>query len=133
MFRYLCSAAILIGTVGVASAQPVGGGGSFVGTTRERPGCPAVTLHIVRSGSTLIGTAMYVNGSGMSSIHGQTDGKTVNWTMTSVEGRGPTGQVAGTISPTDWLQIRKVGIECTFELYLPSLRPAYRYRTNHFK
>jgi hypothetical protein len=127
MFRYLCSAAILIGTVGIASAQPVGGGGSFVGTTRERPGCPAVTLHIIRSGSTLIGSAMYANGSGMSSIHGQTDGKTINWTMTSVEGQGPTGQVTGTISQTGRLQIHKVGTECTFETYLPALRPESAY------
>src|ERR1700682_6110836 len=71
MFRYLCSAAILIGTLGVASAQTTLGGGSFVGTTQDRRGCPAVTLHIIRSGSTILGSVMYVNGGGMSSIHGQ--------------------------------------------------------------
>jgi len=70
---------------------------------------------------------MYVNGSGMSSIHGQTDGRTVNWTMTSVEGKGPSGQVAGTISQIGQLQIHKVGTECTFETFLPTLRPDSAY------
>ena len=123
MFRYLCSAAILIGTLGVASAQTTLGGGSFVGTTQDRPGCPAVTLHIIRSGSTLLGSVMYVNGGGMSSIHGQTNGSTLNWTMTPVEGKGPTGQVTGTITPEGRLQIQKVGTECTFATYLPLVSP----------
>ena len=127
MFRYLCTTAILIGTLGVASAQQPVGGGSFVGTTQERPGCPAVTLHIIRSGSTLSGSVMRVNGTGMSSVHGQTDGKTVNFTMTSVEGTGPTGQVTGTISQIGRLQIKKVGTECSFETYLPQLRPESGY------
>jgi hypothetical protein len=126
MFRYLCTTAILIGTLGVASAQqlPVGGG-SFVGTTQDQPGCPAATLHILRSGQTLVGTVMYVNGTGMSSVHGQTDGKTLSFTMISVEGKGPTGQVTGTISPEGRLQIQKVGTDCTFATYLPALRPEY--------
>jgi hypothetical protein len=126
MFRYLCTTAILIGTLGVASAQPTGGG-SFVGTTQDKPGCPAVTLHIIRSGSNLIGSAMLVNGSGMSSIHGQTDGKTINFTMTPVEGKGPAGQVAGPISQTGRLDIHKVGTECSFQTYLPQLRPESGY------
>jgi hypothetical protein len=125
MFRYLCSTAILIGTLGVASAQQPVGGGSFVGTTEERPGCPAVTLHIIRSGSALTGSAMVVNGTGMSTIHGQTDGRTINWTMTSVEGQGPSGQVTGTISPEGRVQIQKVGSECTFSTYLPRLGPEF--------
>jgi hypothetical protein len=123
MFRYLCTTAILIGTLGVASAQGTSGGGSFVGTTQDRPGCPAVTLHIIRSGSTLLGSVMYVNGGGMSSVHGQTDGRTLNWTMTPVEGKGPTGQVTGMISPEGRLQIQKVGTECTFTAYLPFVSP----------
>jgi hypothetical protein len=120
MFRYLCSAAILVGTLGVAHAQ-LGAGGSFVGTTQERPGCPAATMHIVRSGSTLLGTIFFVNGSGTSSIHGQTDGRTLSWTMTPVEGKGPSGQVTGTVSGNGQLRIQKVGTECTFETFLPML------------
>jgi hypothetical protein len=125
MFKYVCGAAIMIGTLGAASAQPIGGpmgGGSFVGTTTEKPGCPAVTLHIVRNGPSLIGTAFFVNGSGTSSIHGQTDGKTVNWTMASIEGKGPVGEVTGTVSPMGRLEIKKVGSSCTFETWLPMIQ-----------
>jgi hypothetical protein len=120
MLRYVSRAAIMVGMLGVASAQPMGGG-SFVGTTSETPSCPAVTLHVLRSGSTLIGTAFFVNGSGTSSIHGQTDGETLSWTMASVEGKGPVGEVTGTISPNGRLQIKKVGSSCTFETFLPML------------
>jgi hypothetical protein len=120
MFRYLCSVAILVGTLGVAHAQ-LAASGSFVGTTQERPGCPAATMHILRNGSTLTGTIFFVDGTGTSSIHGQTDGRTLNWTMTSVEGKGPTGQVTGTISANGRMQIQKVGTECTFATFLPML------------
>jgi hypothetical protein len=123
MFKYVCTAAIMIGTLAAASAQPTGGG-SFVGTTNEKPGCPAVTLHIVRNGPTLIGTAFFVNGSGTSSIHGQTDGKTLNWTMASIEGKGPVGEVTGTMSPAGRVDIKKVGSSCTFETYLPMVQAA---------
>jgi hypothetical protein len=125
MFKYVCTAVIMIGTLGAASAQPIGGpagSGSFVGTTNATPGCPAVTLHILRNGPTLIGTAFLVDGSGTSSIHGQTDGKTLNWTMTSVEGKGPVGEVTGTMSPTGRVEIKKVGTSCTFETYLPMIQ-----------
>jgi hypothetical protein len=121
MFKYVCGAAIMIGTLGVASAQPMGGG-SFVGTTSETAGCPAVTLHVLRSGATLIGTAFFVNGTGTSSIHGQTDGRSLSWTMTSVEGKGPVGEVTGTVSPIGRLQIKKVGTSCTFETFLPMIQ-----------
>jgi hypothetical protein len=124
MFKYVCTAVIMIGTLGAASAQPIGpaGSGSFVGTTKATPGCPAVTLQILRNGATLIGTAFFVDGSGTSSIHGQTDGKTLNWTMTSVEGKGPVGEVTGTMSPLGRIQIKKVGTSCTFETYLPIIQ-----------
>ena len=108
MLKYVCGAAMMVGMLGVASAQPTGGG-SFVGTTSETQDCPAVTLHVLRSGPTLIGTAFFVNGSGTSSVHGQTDGKTLNFKMASVEGKGPVGDVTGTISPQGLLQIQKVG------------------------
>jgi hypothetical protein len=121
MLKYVCGAAVMIGMLSVASAQPTGRG-SFVGTTSETPDCPAVTLHILRSGPTLIGTAFFVNGTGTSSIHGQTDGKTVNWRMVPVEGKGPDGDVTGTISPEGLLQIQKVGTACTFQAMLPMFR-----------
>jgi hypothetical protein len=118
MLKYVCGAAIMFGMMGVASAQMTGGG-SFVGTTSETPDCPAVTLHVLRSGPTLIGTAFFVNGSGTSSIHGQTDGRTLSWKMVPVEGKGPSGEVTGTLSPEGLLQIQKVGTSCTFNAMLP--------------
>jgi hypothetical protein len=122
MFKYILGIAIMVGMSSVASAQ-LTGTASFVGTTTGRPGCPPVTLHIVRNGSTLMGSAFYTDGSGMSSIHGQTDGKSIKWTMESVEGKGPVGDVTGTISSLGRMEVKKVGTTCSFETYLPSYGP----------
>jgi hypothetical protein len=119
MFKYVCGTVIMMGMLSVAVAQT--GGGSFVGTIGGQPGCRPVTLHIVWNGSTLIGVAFFADGSGTSSLHGQTDGKTVSWTMESIQGQGPVGEVTGTISSVGRMEIKKVGTSCSFETYLPML------------
>ncbi len=106
-----------------AMAQPANSGlgtdGTFVGATKASAGCPAVKLHIVRAGSALSGVVFYADGSGISSVKGTTDGKTLHWTETSVSGHGPTGEVTGKISSEGGLSLNKTGTTCSLTATLP--------------
>jgi len=106
-----------------AMAQPatsnMGTDGTFVGATKGSVGCPAVKLHILRAGSVLSGVVFYADGSGISSVTGTTDGKTLKWTQTSVSGHGPTGEVTGNISSVGTLTLNKTGTSCDLTAILP--------------
>ncbi len=101
-----------------AQISPMGDG-SFVGRTRGTSACPSVTLHILRDASVLSGVVFYSNGSGVSTVKGTTDGKTINWVQTSVSGKGPTGKVTGTVSAAGAMDIHLVGTDCELKVTLP--------------
>lgn len=98
--------------------------GSFVGTTSDRPGCPSVTLHIIRDGGRLTGVVFYTNGSGASLITGQVVNGTISWHQTPTNGRGPTGDVNGTINASGVMRLNLTGTPCHFQATLP-LTPTY--------
>ncbi len=106
-----------------AMAQPassvLGTDGTFVGATKGSVGCPAVKLHILRAGGALSGVVFYADGSGISSVKGTTDGKTLKWMQTSVSGHGPTGEVTGKISSEGTLTLNKTGTSCDLTATLP--------------
>jgi hypothetical protein len=103
---------------GVAVAQPAGGA-SLVGQTRAAPGCPAVGLHIIREGAQLSGVVFNLDGTGVSKVEGSTQGSTFMWHDTVMSGKGPTGDVSGTISPQGVFKSAKAGTPCTFDTLLP--------------
>ena len=110
------------GLAGAASAQTQGtlsGGASYVAETSAKPNCRAAVLHIVREGGNLSGVVFFKDGSGVSSVHGSTDGKTFRWTMASMTGAGPQGEVTGAVSPQGALQARLAGTNCTLETTVP--------------
>lgn len=105
-----------------ALAQGMSAGDSYVMETSAKPGCRAAVLHIVRSGGALSGVVFFKDASGASSVNGQTDGRTFNWTMTSMSGQGPTGQVTGSVTPEGALQARLTGTNCTLDTVVPRYR-----------
>lgn len=103
-----------------ASAQSLSAGGNaFVGSAPDRPGCPAVRIHLVRSGENLQGIAFYANGSGVSRLEGTTDGRRFSWDQTNWKGNGPVGHVEGTIGPEGEMRVQLVGTPCSFQTVLP--------------
>lgn len=119
MYKAWFGFVIALGIFGNASAQVLPpGGGSFVGRAPDRPGCPAIEVHIVRNNTTLTGVAFYSNGSGVSSVKGNTDGRTVSWSLEPIKGNGPTGQVTGTISPEGLMKTHLAGTQCNAEATL---------------
>ena len=101
------------------SAQGMTGGASYAVETPAKPGCRAAVLHIVREGSELTGVVFFKDGSGVSTVHGSTDGRTLQWTMTPASGNGPTGEVTGQISPQGSLTARLTGSNCTLDTTVP--------------
>jgi hypothetical protein len=123
------STAILVGSllsVGPAAAQGADiGHGSFVGTTKASSGCPSVVLHVLRDGSALSGVAFYANGSGVSSVSGTTNGGKFEWNQVSIKGKGPVGEVTGTVSPEGTMVAKLAGSTCSFAATLPMLTNSY--------
>ena len=124
MLKYVCVAAVLVGTTGIYPAQSQPGEGSFVGSVPAHDNCPAVTLHIIRSGtstsggSKLTGVIFYTDGTGVSNVTGDITNGVVKFTMTPASGRGISGQVEGTLS-NDRLQIHSVqNPQCGLDTYL---------------
>ncbi len=117
------SAALLLLAFGATAsyAQPAisSSDGSFVGGTSAKPGCPAVRLHILRAGNALSGVVFYADGSGISSVKGKTDGKTLDWKQTSISGHGPTGDVTGKISVDGAMTLNLTGTACNLTATLP--------------
>jgi hypothetical protein len=110
--------------IGLAAGQPVMAqgltdGDSYVAETTATPSCRAAVLHIVRSGGSLSGVVFFKDGSGVSSVAGSTDGKTLSWKMAAISGNGPTGNVTGDISPQGALKAHLVGTNCTLEAMVP--------------
>jgi hypothetical protein len=129
-FRHAAvSAAILAGSllsVGPAAAQGADiAHGSFVGTTKATPGCPSVVLHVLRDGSTLSGVAFYADGSGVSSVSGSSNAGKFEWQQVSIKGKGPIGEVTGTVSPQGSMVANLVGSTCSFVATLPMLTNTY--------
>ncbi len=104
------------------SAQGMTGGASYAVETSAKPGCRPVVLHIVREGSELTGVVFFKDGSGVSTVQGSTDGHTLQWTMTPANGKGPSGQVTGQVSPQGSLTARLTGSNCTLETTVPQYR-----------
>ncbi len=109
---------------GLATATPVlaqgmTGGASYAVETTAKPGCRAAVLHIVREGGELSGVVFFKEGSGVSSVKGSTDGRTLQWTMTPVSGEGPKGDVTGQVSSTGNLAAHLAGTNCTLETTVP--------------
>ncbi len=113
---FLAGLAALSPTV---SAQGLTGGASYAVETSAKPGCRPVVLHIVREGGELTGVVFFKDGSGVSTVQGSTDGHTLQWTMTPVTGKGPSGQVTGQVSPQGSLTARLTGSNCTLETTVP--------------
>ena len=105
-----------------AFGQSMTGGASYVVETTAKPGCRPVVFHVVREGGTLSGVVFFKDGSGVSSVNGTTDGSTVSWTMSSLSGSGPTGNVTGQISPQGGLAARLSGTNCTLDTTVPQYR-----------
>jgi hypothetical protein len=103
-----------------AYAQPAPqGDASFVGATVAKGSCPALRLHILRAGTVLSGVVFYADGSGISSVKGTTNGKTFDWTQTSISGHGPVGNVTGTIGVEGAMAFKWTGTPCTLSASLP--------------
>ncbi len=109
----------LAATVGQAQTT-TSGVSSFVASTKSTPGCPMVKLHIIRNDTALTGVVFFADGSGVSSVKGTTDGKKFSYTMTSIEGKGPTGDVVGTISPDGLIMSKEVGTKCGLTARIPA-------------
>ncbi len=122
-------AAILAGSllsVGPAAAQDAAiGHGSFVTTTKPTPGCPSVVLHVLRDGNALSGVAFYADGSGVSSLSGSTNGGKFEWHSVSIKGKGPVGDVTGTVSPDGAMVAKLAGATCSLTATLPMLTNSY--------
>ena len=95
------------------------GGTTFTGGAPDRPGCPAVKIHLTRSGQSLAGFAYYADGSGVSRLEGRTDGRRFSWDQTNWSGKGPTGHVDGTINAQGNMHVQLVGTNCSFDTVLP--------------
>jgi len=109
----------------VAAQDPEIGHGSFVGTTKASSGCPSIVLHVLRDGSALSGVAFYANGSGVSSLSGSTNGGKFMWHSVSIKGKGPVGDVTGTVSPDGSMVAKLVGTTCSISATLPMLTNSY--------
>ena len=104
----------------VAQAQQIPvGGATFTGSAPDRPGCPAIRIHLTQSGQTLAGFVYYANGSGVSRLEGTTDGRRFSWDETNWTGKGPTGHVEGTINQQGNMHVQLVGTNCSFDAVLP--------------
>ena len=112
----------LSGALPVAYAQGMPGGASYVVETPAKPGCRAAVLHIVREGTGLTGVVFFRDGSGVSNVQGSTDGHTFQWSMTSIAGNGPAGQVTGQVSAQGMLTANLAGTNCTLETTVPQYR-----------
>ena len=104
MLKYACIVGSMVGLIWSPLAQGQERSGSFVGSVPAHDNCPAVTLHIIRSGtsssggSNLTGVIFYSDGSGVSKATGEItpEGK-VKITMTPDSGRGVAGEIEGTL------------------------------------
>src|SRR4051794_21491883 len=103
MLKYACSVAVFVGVLGVYPAHSQTGSGSFVGRVPAHDGCPDLTLHIIRSstslsgGSRLQGVVFRTDGTGTSNVAGEVSGNVVKFSLTPTAGQGPQGDVEGTI------------------------------------
>lgn len=115
------AAAVLLMVAAPASnAQTsTSGDSTFVGATKAKAGCPATKIHIVRADTLLTGVVFFANGSGVSSVKGTTDGKKFSYTMTSISGQGPVGEVVGTVSPDGMITSNQVGTSCGLTATIP--------------
>ena len=112
----------VLGLVSATSAHAqnsLSGGASYVAETSAKPSCRPAVLHILREGTALSGVVFFKDGSGVSSVQGTTDGKTFQWTMASMTGAGPQGEVTGDISPQGALRAKLTGTNCTLETTVP--------------
>ena len=107
------------------NAQEMTPNASYVAETAEAPGCRPAVLHIIRSGVALSGVVFFKDGSGVSSVNGGTDGRTFHWTMASMTGSGPVGEVTGSVSPDGALQAKLAGTNCTLTTVIQRYRDIY--------
>ena len=125
LYEFFCGSALVAGLLCSAPAsfaqQPSPGGASYVAQTAAKPGCRSVVLHVIREGGQLSGVAFYADGTGVSSVKGMSDGSKFNWTMDSLSGNGPKGDVTGTISPQGALKATLTGTACTLDLLIPRM------------
>lgn len=109
----------IIAFTAVHAQQLTPGGTTFTGGAPDRSGCPAVRIHLTRSGQSLAGFAYYADGSGVSRLEGMTDGRRFSWSQTNWTGKGPTGHVDGTINAQGNMHVQLVGTNCSFDTVLP--------------
>ena len=115
----LATAACLFAATTAVHAQTLPQNGSYVLETKPSPGCPAVVLHLVRENETVSGVVFFKDGSGLSSVMGQTNGRAFNWTLTPVRGDGPKGQVSGQVTSEGALSAHLEGTNCTLNTVVP--------------
>ena len=108
-----------------ANAQEMTPNASYVAETTASSSCRAAVLHIIRSGVALSGVVFFKDGSGASSVNGDTDGRTFRWTMASMTGSGPVGEVTGSVSPDGALQAKLAGTNCTLTTVIQRYRDVY--------
>jgi hypothetical protein len=104
----------------VASAQDaLASDGSFVGTSKPSPGCPSVVFHVLRNGDALSGVVFYADKSGVSTVNGTVDGNKFQWSQTSVSGKGPPGNVTGTVTSMGKMVMNLTGTDCKMSATVP--------------